>query len=152
MLLLTDFRAFADAFVNERPNLENNITVAEHDDAVNEYKDIVNAGNTCTLITLVPSHDDDSNNEDNAKMKNNLSFYILKKTDTKASNDTKLDNFAICQLEILALAKKIKALISNPEGNCMFKNIELNSIQITPMPNYLGGNGYVMDFYTKTAF
>lgn len=152
MLLLPKLIEFSEAFVAERDNLENNITVAEHDEAVNRYKDIVNSGNNCTLITLIPSHDGNSESEDNSRLNNNLSFYILKKTETRASYQTKIDNFSLCQVEILALAKKIKELISSFGTDCLFKDVDLNSIQVTPMPNYLGGNGYVLDFFTTTSF
>ena len=153
MLLLPNLIAFAETHVAERPNLEPNaIVTAEHDEAGKLYKDVVNAGSLCTLFVLIPSHDGNAEDEDNTQLKNNLSFIIMKKTDAKAGQQEKLNNFALCQLEILALAQKIKGLVANFGVNCIFKDIDLNTIQINPLPNYLGANGYSMDFSTETNF
>lgn len=152
MLLINDLREFADAFTAERPNIENNIVTAEHDEANKLYKDVVNSGTTCTLFVLLPSHDDTSEDEDNAKMQNNLTFIIMKKTDAKAGNPEKLDNFGLCQIEILQLVKKIKGLVANFGENCLFKDIKLNTIQIDPLSNYLGANGYTLSFSNETTY
>lgn len=152
MLLLHDLNAFAEAHVLERQNLEGKIVTAEHDEASKLYKDVVNDQDNCTLFVLIPSHDDGSQDEDNAKMQNNLTFIVMKKADTKASNQTKIQQMAICQLEILALAKKIKSLVANFGDNCIFRDIQLNSIQITPLSNYLGANGYTLSFSNTTPF
>ena len=152
MLLLPDLISFSNAFVSLRTNIENNITVASEDEAVAQYKEVINAGNNCTMLTLIPTHDANAEDEDNAEMRNNLTFYILKKTDSKSGYQQKLDNFALTQIEILELSKYIKSLVQNFGVNCLFKDIDLSTIQITPINNYLGANGYVIDFTTETKF
>ncbi|WP_044403409.1 hypothetical protein [Lacinutrix sp. Hel_I_90] len=153
MLLLSDLRAFVDNYITTRPNLEPEvIVVASDDEASKMYKEHVNANDSCTLITVIPSHDSDSNDEDTAAFKNNLSFIIVKKTDATGGNDLKLDNYQLCQLEMLALSLKIKALINQFGEDCVFKDLDINSIQITPVNNYFSGNGYIMDVTNKTDF
>lgn len=152
MLLLSDLRNFANAFTAERQNIENNIVTAEHDEASKLYKDVVNAGDLCTLFVLIPSHDDNSETEDAGRMKNNLTFIIMKKADTTAGNEKKLEHMALCQLEILALAQKIKTLKANFGTDCLFNDIDLSTLQIDPLSSYLGANGYTLSFATQTKY
>lgn len=152
MLLLPDLIAFSESFVAERPNIENNLTVMDDEEAGTLYKDVVNSGNLCTLITVVPTHDSATPDEDNALFKNNAIFLIIKKIDERGGNQQKLDRVAICQQEVLAFAQKIKSLKANFGSNCIFSDIDLESIQVTPLNNYFKGAGYAVEFSTSTGF
>lgn len=152
MLLINDLRSFVDNYITTRPNLENAIVVASDDEAGKLYKDTANAGELCTIIVVIPSHDSNSPDENNTKFKNNLTFLFIKKTDDKGGNDKKLDYYQICQLEVLAFSRKIKALIDAFGEDCVFRDLDINSIQITPTSNYFNGNGYIMDVANQTDF
>lgn len=152
MLAVTDLIAFANAHVTERPNLETQITVAEDDEVAKLVKDLPNANNLCTLIVVVPSHDAVLPDEDTRQTNNNLLFFVVKKYDSKAGNQDKLNNFSLCQVEIQALLNKILDLKGTFEANCIFSNINLESATITPVSNYYNQNGYLLQLSTKTDF
>lgn len=150
MLLIPDLKTFAAEFMAERPNIENYELVSSDDEFGQLYKDVINTGNNCTMVVLIPTHSPNIKSEDNAKMKNNLTFMIVKKTDSKAGNAAQNDVFALCQLEVLALVKKIIALHHNFGINCIFRDIDLNSPNIVPVRDYFKANGYMLDISTNT--
>lgn len=152
MLLLSELRSFNETWAATRPNIENEFTVASDDEAGKLYKDTANASDACTLICVVPSHDPVASSVDEAKFNNLLTYMFVKKTDSRASNNDKLDVYEKCQLEVLAFVSHIKALIEDFNADCLFKDIDLNSIKITPINNYFNGVGYMMDLTTKTQF
>ena len=152
MLLLNDLIAFSEAHKTERANIEASITVAADDEVAKLIPDISNAGDKCTLITIIPSHDADIPDEDNRKTRNNLMFMIVKKTDSKGGNTMRNANFAICQAEIKALFTKIVDLHQNFDDNCIFNDIDLSTMQVTPINDYFGQNGYMLDVVTRTKF
>lgn len=150
MLLLNDLITFSEAFKTERPNLEASLVVAADDEVAKLIKDLSNADNSCTLITLIPSHDSQIKDEDNRKMQNNLTFMIVKKTDSKGGNSNRNTNFATTQIEILALLNKILSLNQSFNTNCLFNDIDLTNTPITPINDYFGQNGYMLDITTNT--
>ncbi|WP_422105591.1 hypothetical protein [Winogradskyella sp.] len=152
MLALNDLVAFAEAHVISRVNLEKQITVAEDDEVSKLIMDLSNANNLCTLIVVVPSHDANLPDEDTRQMSNNLMFFVVKKYDSKAGNQKKLDNFNTCQLEVNALLNKILDLKGNGENNCLFSDVDLGSMPITPVSNYFNQNGYLLQLSTRTDF
>ena len=150
MISIQELQDFTIAHVAERAKLENYFMVASDDELARLYKDTPNPGDQCTLVVIIPSHDSDFMDEDNLKMNNNLSFMIIKKTDTKAGNDEKIRMFGITQVEIKALLLKILSLYQKLGDNCVFRDMELDSIQIDPVQDYIGANGYGMDFVNRT--
>ncbi|TXE18631.1 hypothetical protein ES692_06190 [Psychroserpens burtonensis] len=152
MLKLNKLIEFSEEYVNARANLEKAIIVAIDDEVAGLIEDLTNSGNQCTLITVIPTHDSAIRDEDNKAMKNNLLFFIVKKTDSKAGNAQKLANFVICQNEIEDLLKHIIGLIDAQGEDCLFKNIDYGSAPIIPIPNYFNQNGYLLEISTKTYF
>lgn len=152
MLAVNELKAFADTHISERLNLENNFMVASDDELSKLYKDTVNEGNNCTLVVLVPNFDSNISDEDNRKLRNNLIFMVVKKTDQSAGVVHRIERFQICQEEIKALLIKIVDLHHNFGENCLFKKIDLNSIRIDPVQDYLGANGFSLEFSTFTEF
>ena len=152
MLLLSDLISFSDSYVASRPNLENRIVVASDDEVSKLYKDIANAGDTCTLIVVIPSHDSEVLDEDIKRLKNNLTFLVVKKTDSRAGNDEKIANFIIAQTEILELLKTLVGLAQNFGENCTFRDLDTTNMPITPVQDYFGANGYMLDAATRTKF
>ncbi|UOB16575.1 hypothetical protein [Abyssalbus ytuae] len=150
LLVKTDLQSFANLHVSERTNLENNFMVASDDELTKLYKDTVNDGNNCTLVTVIPTADANILDEDNRRFRNNLIFMIIKKTDAKAGSDHRIDVFQLCQEEILALTNKIIDLHHNFNQNCLFRDIDLNSIRIDPVQDYLGANGFALEFSVYT--
>lgn len=151
MLPLADLITFSDNYITTRTNLEASIVVANDSEVAKQIEDLANANNNCTLITVIPSHDSDFKNEDAKKYANNLMFFVVKKTSIKGGNTLRLDNFTLCQTEIQALAEHIVSLTDNFGTDCLFKDIDVSSITITPIANYFGQNGYLLELTTKTT-
>lgn len=151
MIRIKELNDFAKIFVAERPNLENYFVVASDDELVKLYKDTVNDRDDCSLVVVVPNYDSEVVDEDNRRMRNNLYFMVVKKTDAKAGHEEKIDIFGITQEEIRALLIKVIDLHHNFQGSCLFRDIDLNSFQIDPVQDYIGANGYQIEFTTKSA-
>lgn len=152
MLQLDDLDAFAAEFTGERPNLENYFMVASEDKLAKLYGDTVNKGDLCTMVVVIPSHDANIPDEDNRRFRDNLFFVFLKKTDQTAGNKEELRVFGLCQAEALAMVRKIIDLHQNFGENCIFRDIDLNSVRVDPLQDYLSANGYQLEFATKTKF
>ena len=152
MILIDDLNNFADHHKEERPNIEASIFVSSDDEVSKLIKDLTNANDKCTLITVVPSHNPNIPDEDTRQMQNQLLFFVVKKYDSKAGNNEKIKNFSLCQVEVQQLVNKIIDLKDNPSGLCDFSDIDYNSIQITPVSNYYNQNGYLMQLNSRTDF
>lgn len=152
MLLLEDLDSFAAEFTGERPNMENYFMVASEDKLAKQYGDVVNNADLCSFVVVIPSHDANILDEDNRRFRDNLFFVVLKKTDQTQGNKEELRVFDICQKEILALVKKMVDLHQNFGENCIFRDIDLNSIRVDALQDYLGANGYQLELTIKTRF
>lgn len=152
MLLLEDLDAFAAEFTGERPNMENYFMVASEDKLAKQYGDVVNNADLCSFVVVIPSHDANILDEDNRRFRDNLFFVVLKKTDQTQGNKEELRIFDICQKEILALVQKMVDLHHNFGENCIFRDIDLNSIRVDALQDYLGANGYQLELTIKTRF
>ncbi|MEX0275704.1 MAG: hypothetical protein AB3N16_15135 [Flavobacteriaceae bacterium] len=150
--MLHELEEFTQQHQNSRIDLENNFIVASDDELAKEYKDVVNDGDSCTLVSVIPTHDADIGDEDNRRLQNNLYFMVIKKTDGKAGPEKRLEIFKKCQIEIKALLVKIVGLHENFSEDCVFRNIDLNSFRIDPVQDYLGANGFQIEFSTRTLF
>lgn len=152
MLTIDQLEKFAANCVTELENLQDYTLVASDDEISKEIKQMVHPKDNCTLVAVLPDHDVSIPNEDNRKMRNNLILMVIKKTDNKAGKDTRIHNFKIAQSIILKITKKIVQLHHNSGLDCIFKEIDLNSITINPIQNYHQTNGYSIEFTTKTTF
>ncbi|QQV89950.1 hypothetical protein M1M27_gp06 [Cellulophaga phage Ingeline_1] len=152
MLSLIDLKIFVENHIAEREYLENFFIVASDDELVRAYKDTVNANLLCSFIVIIPSHDVNLQDEDNRKMLNNLYFMVIKKTDSKASENDRFNIFAHTQQEIKALLIKMVDLHHQYTDNCLFKELDLNGIRINPVQDYAGANGFEIEFSTNTEF
>ena len=152
MITVQQLQDFAEAHVAERPNIENYFLVASDDKLAKLYKDTVNTGDSCSLVVLLPSHDPEIPDENNRRLSNRLFFMAIKKTDRKAGQKELLNAFKITQEEIKQLLIKLLELRDDPEGNCMFRRLDLDSIQIDPVADYVGSNGYEIGLDTLTEF
>lgn len=150
MLLLEDLEAFAADFMAERPNIENHFVVASEDKLARKYRNIRNAGDNCTMAVVIPSHDGDIPDEDNRRFRDNLFFVFLKKTNQKNGND--ISSFKVCQKECLAMVKKVLDLHENFGDNCIFRFVDLSSFKVDPLEDYLGGDGYQIEYSMRTNF
>ena len=150
MISIAELKQFTEQHVADRPNIENYFMVASDDELAKLYKDVVNDRDECTMVVLVPSHDSNIPDEDDIKTDNNLTFMIIKKTDGKAGHDEKIRVFGITQEEIKQLLLKIIGLYQNFGTDCAVRNMDLNSIKIDPVQDYVGSNGYGIDFTTTT--
>ncbi|MFC0605889.1 hypothetical protein [Winogradskyella pulchriflava] len=152
MLLIPDLITFSDAHQAERANLEANIVVGDDSEVSDRIKDLANANNQCTLITVIPSHNSNIQDEDTRQMANNLMFFIVKKYDSKGGLVQKTNNYTICQAEALALLNKILDLKDAQQDNCLFADLQPATAPITPVSNYFNQNGYLLQLTTRTDF
>jgi len=151
MLLLPDLINFAKTYASQQPNIETAIVVSGDSEVSKLILNIANSGDHCTLIAVIPTHDPDIKDEDTRQFRNNLMFFIVKKTDTTGGNDLRLHNFSICQVEIKKLANYFLNLIDEEAEDCIFKDVDYNTMPITPVSNYFGQNGYLLELVTKTS-
>jgi len=153
MLLLSHLENFVTQCQQDSLNLENSFLVATDDQFGKLYHEVVNANDNCTLLCTVPSHDADVDDEDTTEFKNNILFMVLKKRDDGEGMPEKIRKFGICQTEVFAIAQKLKEMYSSFNKNdCVFRNIDLNSIKITPIDHYFNALGYMLTFTNNTKF
>lgn len=150
MILLTDLIAFTEEWQAERGNVESYYIVASDDKLAKRFTDAVHANNDYSLVVLIPIHLADIPDEDNRRMDNLLTFMFIKKTDSKAGPKEERQIFINMQLEAKAFIIKVLDLYRNFGDNCIFSDMDLNSIRVDPVQDYLGSNGYAVDFTNKT--
>lgn len=150
MLSVSELQTFSEAHVAARPNLENYFMVASDDELAGLYRDITNEGEACTLVVVMPTFDGNIPDEDNRRLRNNLYFMVVKKTDKKAGHDARVEIFKKTQEEIKQLLIKVLDLHFNFGTNCLFRDIDLSSIRIDPVQDYVGSNGFQIEFSTLT--
>ena len=127
MLPITDLKAFSDNHRDIRPNIQASIMVSSDDEVSKLITELSNANDTCTLITVVPSHDPNIPDEDTRQSQDRLLFFVVKKYDSKGGNMKKLENFSITQTEVKELLNKIIDYKDNPNGNCLFDDVDFSN-------------------------
>lgn len=150
MLALNDLIQFSEAYKDANSNIEANLVVADDSEVSKMITNLFNDANNCTLITVVPSHDSEVRDEDTRQMRNNLIFMIVKKTDHSAGNPMRLSNLALCQTEIQKLHNHILDIKDDFSNNCLFKNLDYTNMPITPISDYFGQVGYMLEVFTRT--
>lgn len=150
MLRINELKAFAKQCVDDINNLLDYHLVGSEDELSKRIRDIAHLDDTCSLVVILPTYNGSFGDEDNRKMRNNLLFMVIKKTDSGGGTAERIQVFTITQEIIIQLIKKIAALHYNNSLNCVFKDIDLNSIQVDPVQDYFETNGYGLEFSTKT--
>ena len=136
MLRIKDLKEFLALAQSQIPAIKDTLMVASETRYARKARDIRHEGDDVFLIALLPGARPLSNDEDNVRFGNNLSFMCIRKLDGNAGDDAYTEAFEISQDATLALFKFIHDQTSNFEGHCVFKHFVMSSLQILPVENF----------------
>lgn len=152
MLKISDLQAFLAEAQQTIPDITETILVASEERYAKFSRDVSHTDNQVFLIALVPSARVGTREEDNVRFGNNLSFMIIRKMDTTASEEEYVNTFAIAQAGILELFKMIHEKTQNFETDCVFKYFDLDTTTIVPVDNFHQTNGYDLSIRLRTNY
>ncbi len=152
MLKVNELQAFLTEAQQIIPDITSAILVASDDRYAKFSRNVKHTDKEVFLIALLPSAKVGTRSEDNVRFGNNLSFMIIRKMDTRASEAEYVDTFAIAQDGILKLFDMIHSKTQNFDTDCVFKRFDLDTTTIVPVDNFHQTNGYDLSIRLKTNY
>ena len=152
MLKIQELRDFLNLAQGDNPQITGTLTTASEDRYARYSRTIKHVGDDVYLIALLPGARPVSDDEDNVRFMNNLSFMIIRKLDTRAGDVEYEEAFAISQTAALQLVRLIIAQRSAFPAHCIYRHFDLSTLQILPVENFHQTNGWDVSIALKTSF
>lgn len=113
-------------------------------------KGLVTEDTNVTLLGILPSINGYAPDEDNLSFNNKMIFFCIKKTDRKAGDAAYIQIFEDCQAAMNNLITKFLNDQTTGAGRCDIGEFYFNSLNIDPVRNLSGSNGWVMSIDLET--
>lgn len=152
MLKIQELRGFLDLAQADNPQITGTLTTASEDRYARYSRTIKHVDDDVYLIALLPGARPVTDDEDNVRFMNNLSFMVIRKLDQRAGDVEYEEAFAISQTAAMQLVRFIIEKRQQFPAHCIFRYFDLSTLQILPVENFHETNGWDVSISLKTSF